>query len=96
MIVDPRQYIPEDNSEHHTRRRENLKSHILNTCFILFSGKLNYEIVDNVTYCNSGNVCVRFHSYAWLFALLHNSGDKLLMISGVTIVTGEILVDRWS
>jgi hypothetical protein len=24
-----RQYIPEDNSEHHTRRRENLKSHKL-------------------------------------------------------------------
>jgi hypothetical protein len=24
-----RQYIPEDNSEHHTRRRENLKSHTL-------------------------------------------------------------------
>jgi hypothetical protein len=23
-----RQYIPEDNSDHHTRRRENLKSHI--------------------------------------------------------------------
>jgi hypothetical protein len=23
------QYIPEDNSEHHTRRRENLKSHKL-------------------------------------------------------------------
>jgi hypothetical protein len=23
-----RQYIPEDNSEHHTRRRENLKSHL--------------------------------------------------------------------
>jgi hypothetical protein len=23
-----RQYIPEDNSEHHTRRRENLKSYI--------------------------------------------------------------------
>jgi hypothetical protein len=22
-----RQYIPEDNSKHHTRRRENLKSH---------------------------------------------------------------------
>jgi hypothetical protein len=22
-----RQYIPEDNSEHHSRRRENLKSH---------------------------------------------------------------------
>jgi hypothetical protein len=28
-----RQYIPEDNSEHHTRRRENLKSHIHLTCF---------------------------------------------------------------
>jgi hypothetical protein len=30
MIVDnhfTRQYIPEDNSEHHTRRREDLKSH---------------------------------------------------------------------
>jgi len=27
-----RQYIPEDNSEHHTRRRENLKSHILKLC----------------------------------------------------------------
>jgi hypothetical protein len=24
-----RQYIPEDNSEHHTRHRENLKSHIV-------------------------------------------------------------------
>jgi hypothetical protein len=24
-----RQYIPENNSEHHTRRRENLKSHML-------------------------------------------------------------------
>jgi hypothetical protein len=24
-----RQYIPKDNSEHHTRRRENLKSHRL-------------------------------------------------------------------
>jgi hypothetical protein len=32
IIVDKyftRQYIPEDNSEHHTRRLENLKSHML-------------------------------------------------------------------
>jgi hypothetical protein len=31
MIIDhfTRQYIPEDNSEHHTRRRENLKSHLV-------------------------------------------------------------------
>jgi len=30
-----RQYNPEDNSEHHTRRRENLKSHIAEyvTCY---------------------------------------------------------------
>jgi hypothetical protein len=40
-----RQYIPEDNSEHHTRRRENLKSHkcvstltTLNTKFLERSG----------------------------------------------------------
>jgi hypothetical protein len=26
------QYIPEDNSEHHTRRRENLKSHMSHDC----------------------------------------------------------------
>jgi hypothetical protein len=35
IIVDnyfTQQYIPEDNSEHHTRRRENLKSHIVNLC----------------------------------------------------------------
>jgi hypothetical protein len=30
-----RQYIPEDNSELHTRRRENLKSHETTYCFIL-------------------------------------------------------------
>jgi hypothetical protein len=29
-----RQYIPEDNSELHTRRRENLKSHIANTALL--------------------------------------------------------------
>jgi hypothetical protein len=33
-----RQYIPEDNSEHHTRRLESLKSHILiSLCNFLFS-----------------------------------------------------------
>jgi hypothetical protein len=41
MIVDnhfTRQYNPEDSSEHHTRRRENLKSHIIvqfNAVFIV-------------------------------------------------------------
>jgi hypothetical protein len=27
-----RQYNPEDSSEHHTRRRENLKSHTVDLC----------------------------------------------------------------
>jgi hypothetical protein len=30
-----RQYIPEDNSEHHTRRRENLKSHIMKIIYTI-------------------------------------------------------------
>jgi hypothetical protein len=30
-----RQYIPEDKSELHTRRRENLKSHIILTCSVI-------------------------------------------------------------
>jgi hypothetical protein len=30
-----RQYIPEDNSVHHTRRRENLKSHMLGPQFVI-------------------------------------------------------------
>jgi heme/copper-type cytochrome/quinol oxidase subunit 4 len=37
IIVDnhfTRQYIPDDNSEHHTRRRENLKSHMLSYCLV--------------------------------------------------------------
>jgi hypothetical protein len=39
MIVDNHftwQYIPEDNSEHHTRRRENLKSRYRNALLIPF------------------------------------------------------------
>jgi hypothetical protein len=38
-----RQYIPEDNSEHHTRRRENLKSHmsILTSYRQLWKAELN-------------------------------------------------------
>jgi hypothetical protein len=28
------QYIPEDNSEHHTRRHENLKSHIFRSNYL--------------------------------------------------------------
>jgi hypothetical protein len=32
-----RQYNPEDSSEHHTRRRENLKSHMSNTMCVIFT-----------------------------------------------------------
>jgi hypothetical protein len=32
-----RQYIPEDNSDHHTRRRENLKSHIVSQLFVVIT-----------------------------------------------------------
>jgi hypothetical protein len=33
-----RQYIPEDNSEHHTRRHENLKSHVV---FVVYQSCLH-------------------------------------------------------
>jgi cysteine synthase len=33
-----RQYNPEDSSEHHTRRRENLKSHIYNVIISVGAG----------------------------------------------------------
>jgi hypothetical protein len=39
-----RQYIPEDNSEHHTRRRENLKSH--NKFWVLNGKKIVDELND--------------------------------------------------
>jgi hypothetical protein len=47
MMVDnyfTRQYIAEDNSEHHTRRRENLKSHIMKS--------LCEDFVPLCTFCN--------------------------------------------
>jgi hypothetical protein len=40
-----RQYIPEDNSEHHTRRRENLKSH---TDFVSSSEEISEEKMDEI------------------------------------------------
>jgi hypothetical protein len=58
-----RQYNPEDSSEHHTRRRENLKSHILTE--LLFAGKvtsLPTSSSDRILYfgcCISPSVCLR-------------------------------------
>jgi hypothetical protein len=56
-----RQYIPEDNSEHHTRRRENLKSHkrelLLATMFwkdyIPFILRMLLRLIPNVTHLTS-------------------------------------------
>jgi hypothetical protein len=53
-----RQYIPEDNSEHHTRRRENLKSHtvIFNwTEFNKTTATLSAEIPFEMNNSNSEN-----------------------------------------
>jgi hypothetical protein len=38
-----RQYNPEDSSEHHTRRRENLKSHMHNTYLIRLLEEIKKE-----------------------------------------------------
>jgi hypothetical protein len=35
--------IPEDNSEHHTRRRENLKSHDMVGCFLLMTTRTGVQ-----------------------------------------------------
>jgi hypothetical protein len=48
-----RQYNPEDSSEHHTRRRENLKSHkiahyytyVMNICTVYSYGIMDVNIV---------------------------------------------------
>jgi hypothetical protein len=42
-----RQYIPEDNSELHTRRRENLKSHIMFSLFLM-KHFLHTEVVVSI------------------------------------------------
>jgi hypothetical protein len=39
-----RQYIPEDNSEHHTRRCENLKSHEANIIEQIYFRKSKYIV----------------------------------------------------
>jgi hypothetical protein len=41
-----RQYIPEDNSEQHTRRRENLKSH--STKWGIHKGKRSETIISSI------------------------------------------------
>jgi hypothetical protein len=45
-----RQYIPEDNSEHHTRRRENLKSHKTNQVIQLLFGIAQIALVVRINW----------------------------------------------
>jgi hypothetical protein len=63
-----RQYIPEDNSEHHTRRRENLKSHIDQMCKILnaflglsklFTDSNHITDYPYLRQLNHSHVCIR-------------------------------------
>jgi hypothetical protein len=75
------QYIPKDNSEHHTRRRENLKSHVFRIvfwdvlpCKIIvdrrFRGTMMMEAV-----CNSET---SFDNYfTWQYIPEDNSEQKL-------------------
>jgi hypothetical protein len=42
-----RQYNPEDNSEHHTRRRENLKFHFLEPCLFNTTTLEEFELFFN-------------------------------------------------
>jgi hypothetical protein len=44
-----RQYIPEDNSEHHTRHRENMKSHIYRNCLLSKTCKQYFILALGVT-----------------------------------------------
>jgi hypothetical protein len=56
-----RQYIPEDNSELHTRRRENLKSHIVknflidlvNTRDTCWAQNSSTSLLTDINYCVS-------------------------------------------
>jgi hypothetical protein len=43
-----RQYSPEDESEVHTRSRENLKSHVVRDIFVYYENILNLHTVSNM------------------------------------------------
>jgi hypothetical protein len=55
-----RQYTPEYNSELHTRRRENLKSHIPYTLFGLV---VVFFVIEDYMFCNEYYLCLI--STAW-------------------------------
>jgi phosphoribosylpyrophosphate synthetase len=62
-----RQYNPEDSSEHHTRRRENLKSHAASYVFLIFNNGNTYISLQEHLYKNSMFIVKRI-------GLLHHLG----------------------
>jgi hypothetical protein len=73
-----RQYNPEDSSEHHTRRRENLKSH-LGLLFIEENAKSCFAVV--MTAFHSSSLLIPFQYLCWLehslfSVILHFSYQK--------------------
>jgi hypothetical protein len=65
-----RQYIPEDNSEHHTRRRENLKSHNINIACL--SILIRRRITD------TGGIAVELNKLVLVVAIMLIYGTKCL------------------
>jgi hypothetical protein len=55
-----RQYIPEDNSEHHTRRRENLKSHTSKMSYRKHYGTHTLFVVNFYNWCKSCHLLENF------------------------------------
>jgi hypothetical protein len=59
-----RQYIPEDKSELHTRRRENLKSHTAICCSAATFSRTTTSCVSGVTFiARQVNILFRFRLY---------------------------------
>jgi hypothetical protein len=64
-----RQYIPEDNSEHHTRRRENLKSHIVYVMFVMGEVELGQDFIRVIRVLS-----YQYHSTAAPYSFLYRLG----------------------
>jgi hypothetical protein len=81
-----RQYNPEDRSEHHTHRRENLKSYLQTT--------LHHKPEDqHWLHYHHENFNIRWYSLLWnilLFEEDHNYVRTKLTISENTLVTNRI------
>jgi hypothetical protein len=83
-----RQYNPEDSSEHHTRRRENLKSHI-DIFKPTIGNESSHEIINDngvkvVNFATSKNLVVK--STMFPIAAFINTPGPLLMDRRTTIL----------